>query len=104
MHSHINVSSHSILLVWKRNCRTSSHIIFEGGIAGLEAKVLVWQWNCGTSSRNILCGSGTTGLSSFIPCAKAECQTLNSHNILCAKSLSTVETEFKIQNVHMKCT
>ena len=42
----------------------------------------------GTAERqvavNFLCGSGTTELPSIIPCAEAELQTLNSHNILCA--------------------
>ena len=33
-----------------------------------------------------LCGSGNTGLPSIICCAEAECQTLNSHNILCAEA------------------
>ena len=33
-----------------------------------------------------LCGSGTMGLPSIIPYAEAECQTLNSHNILCAEA------------------
>ena len=37
-----------------------------------------------------LCGSGKTGLPSINPCAEAECQTLNTHNILCA------DVEFKV--------
>ena len=44
----------------------------------------------GTAERQVaayfLCGSGTTELLSIIPCAEAEFQTLNSHNILCAEA------------------
>ena len=84
MRIHINDSSHRIFLVWKQNCRTSNHIIF-----------CVRRRNCGTEAKALaecqvsvyfLCGSGTTGLPSIIPCAEAECQILNSHNILCAEA------------------
>ena len=41
----------------------------------------------GTAERQVavyfFCGSGTTDFPSIIPCAKAELQTLKSHNILC---------------------
>ena len=59
MYIHINISSQSIFLVWKRNCEYS---VCEGEIVGLEAKALVWKCNCGTPK--LLCGSGTTELAS----------------------------------------
>ena len=70
MHIHINVSSQSRFLVWKRNC---GYYVCEGGTA--ERQVAEY----------FLRGSGTTDLPSIIPCAEAEFQTLKSHNILCAK-------------------
>ena len=102
MHIHSNVSSHRIFLVWKRNCRTMSSrniLCANAELRDLKPKLL-----CGSGSAErqvavyFLCGSGTTGLPSVIPCAESECQTLISHNILCAEVLSTVETELKIQN------
>ena len=84
MHIHINVSSQSIFLVWKGNCRYS---VCEGAIAQLEAKALVWKRNCGTSvAVYFLYGSGTTELPSIIPCAEVEFQVLKSYNILCAEA------------------
>ena len=50
MHIHINVSSQSRVLVWKRNCGYS---VREGGTAELEAKALMRKRNCGTTSRSI---------------------------------------------------
>ena len=64
MHIHINVSSHSRLLVWKRNCRTSSHVIFcvRRWNCGTWSQSSLWKRNYGTSKHYSLCGSGMSDL------------------------------------------
>ena len=53
----------------------------------------------GTAERQVavyvLCGNGTMELPSISPCAEAELQTLNSHNILCAEEeLRTLKSQY----------
>ena len=79
VHIHINVSSHSIFLVWSGTAelQVTHYSVCEGRFAGLEAKALVWKWNSGTSSHSIflvwkrnygtskhysLCGGGMSDL------------------------------------------
>ena len=49
-------------------------------------------------------GSGTTGLPSIIPCAEVECQTLNSHNILCAEAELKVLVQWRQNLKYRICT
>ena len=61
----------------------------------------------GTAERQVavyyLCGSGTTGLSSIIPGAEAECQT-NSYNILCAEVELKVSVQWRQNLKYRICT
>ena len=72
MHIHINVSSQSIVLVWKRNCSLCA----KAELRDFKPKLLCGS---GTAERQVavyfLRGSGTTELQSIIPCAEAEFHT-----------------------------
>ena len=84
MHIHINVSSQSIFLVWKRDCGYS---VCGGGTAGLDAKALVWKRNSGTSSRSIfLVWKRIYATSKNDSLCGSEFQILKSHNIICAEA------------------
>ena len=72
MHIHINVSSNSIFLVWKRNCGTAEiqvaeYSVCEGGTTDLKQKLTCVS---GTAERQdavyFLCGSGTTKLLTLV--------------------------------------
>ena len=62
----------------------------------------------GTAERQVevyfLCGSGTTKRPSIIPCVEAECQTLNSHNILCAEAEPKVSVQWRPNLKYRICT
>ena len=70
-----------------QNFKSHSILCANAELRGLKPKLLCGS---GTAERQVavyfLCGSGTTGLPSIISCAEAYCQTLNSHNILCAEA------------------
>ena len=66
---------------------TADSLCTKAELRDLKPKLLCGS---GTAERQVavyfLCGSGTTELPSIIPCAKAELQILNSHNILNAEA------------------
>ena len=66
-----------------QNFKSHNILCAKAELRDLKPKLLCGS---GTPERQVavyfLCGSGTTGLPSIIPYAEAECQTLNSHNIL----------------------
>ena len=79
-----NFKSHSILCAKAELPDLKPKLLCGGGTA--ERQVAVY----------FLCGSGTTGLPSIIPCAEADCQPLNSHNILYA--------EAELRNLKSQCS
>ena len=70
-----------------QNFKSHNILCAKAELRDMEPKLLCGS---GTAERRVaiyfLCRSGTTILPNIIPCAEAECQTLNSHNILCAKA------------------
>ena len=78
-----------------QNFKSHNILCVKAELRDLKPKLLCGS---GTAERPVavyfLCGSGTTGLPSIITCAEAECQTLNSHNILCAEAELLFMLEF----------
>ena len=70
-----------------QNFKSHNILCAKAELRDLKPKLLCGS---GTAERQVavyvLCGSRTTGLPSIIPCAEAESQTINSHNILCAEA------------------
>ena len=98
MHIHINVSSHSIFLVWKQkhNFETSNILC-------------VRRRNCGTwSQRSWVEVELRNVKSQYISCVEAELQdfhySLNSHNSLCAKAELKVSVQWRKNLKYRICT
>ena len=87
-----NIKSHNILCAKAELRDLKPNLLCGSGTA--ECQVAVY----------FLCGSGTTGLPSIIPCAEAECQALNSHNSLCAEAEFKVSVQWRQNLKYRICT
>ena len=99
------VTVYSLVEAELQNFKSHDILCAKAELRDLRPKLLCGS---GTAERQVavyfLWGSGPTGLPSIIPCAEAECQTLNSHNILCAEAELKVSVQWRQNLKYRICT